>query len=975
MIASTRFRRLMSSGTGFVLFLPTLIKVYCEAEGDPGIREAVEYAFHRFFAVHEEIFVYQTLQVVSGIISQLSADGAWISSRVYHLLSTLKAMPLTSDAAGIRDANRDQEEETALVITADERPQMFLASLRKENKGGTELKTSLSLEIFDKKRFHPDNIIRMLLTVIAHDPTVRRAQYFVRLFRYLVPDLYEASNSARNVLKEAVEALGAIIASKAGKGKGADSIPKSTNLGAENAKPDFMELSKVFGNLSSPCDLQAIRSDYLFIFASYVRCGGAHRDAGLQKALEIAKILLRESSTSPEAIDSVRLFLEQIGESFSKRQDVKYAVALLKEFAIIIRVHGIVLDLSGFLKSLVTLCSAPAFANDKKYSNAVVTEVCSAALEICEMAAQENILSEMKFVPSLVTLLAHSVCLLGSDVIGELEKRDPSPAFLSHIVLPFVFQLRTTAELATQTQWTDSWRQDAHAHAWVRLLSFTLSALQNQHTTSLKSRGSLRRSASFNDELADPSPEVDLETSRGSIRKAKRRPSGQSNAVLSVRLAMAFITLKAVILRGEEDISAVYPGAWLRVAAILRVMLREGGSSFALRLQLPSAPPSPALSPMSSTTFTELVDKSSEKKHKRSSSSTSDVFLSAPIHSSRPSSPARFPSRRNSAQQFPCPRIVDYLLWSLLEFLCLCRSPLCVQLRTFMYERLVPLNEFLQADEIGGGEMSFNAFSRRRSVRPISTIYTRPRYRSGSTATTPDASPRIGPSDPNMFMPSNFPSLHGSPAYADNVNSSPTKRTKGKLQITHLGISAPPPNAFLSPSFVPASTSAESQLSQSQSVESIGQGDMAVDAREALTVTSLRSPSLVRHTFERIRVVQRCLGYSTYLPIPEALTKSEVAMVSKSGTIEGGTGSVTATTSPRTSVILNSDEEPEVQTWTRRKAVTQLMAEAEDLLRAWQVESGVIASGSDAGHRDGTLGVTGSGEGTFDARSSLSTIS
>lgn len=150
---------------------------------------------------------------------------------------------------------------------------------------------------------------------------------------------------------------------------------------------------------------------------------------------------------------------------------------------------------------------------------------------------------------------------------------------------------------------------------------------------------------------------------------------------------------------------------------------------------------------------------------------------------------------------------------------------------------------------------------------------------------------------------------------------------------------------------------------------------MAVDAREALTVTSLRSPSLVRHTFERIRVVQRCLGYSTYLPIPEALTKSEVAMVSKSGTIEGGTGSVTATTSPRTSVILNSDEEPEVQTWTRRKAVTQLMAEAEDLLRAWQVESGVIASGSDAGHRDGTLGVTGSGEGTFDARSSLSTIS
>ncbi|KAL5504188.1 hypothetical protein ACEPAH_8262 [Sanghuangporus vaninii] len=975
MIASTRFRRLMSS-TGFTIFLPTLIKVYCEAEGDPSIREAIEYAFHRFFAIHEEVFVYQALQVVSSMVSQPAADGAWISSRVYHLLSTLKAMPLTNDAAGIRDVNRDQEEETALVITADERPQMFLASLRsKENKDGAEkLKKSLSVEIFDKKRFHPDNVIRMLLTVIAHDHTVRRAQYFVRLFRYLVPDLYDASTSARNVLKEAVEALGSIMVNKANKAKGTEVVPRSSDTGTENSNPDFVDLSKVFGNLSSPCDLQVMRSDFLFIFAAYVRCGGAHRDAGLQKALEIVKILLRESSASPEAVDSVRLFLEQIGESFSKRQDVKYAITLLKEFAIIIRMHGIVLDLSGLLKSLVTLCSAPTFANDKKFSSVVVTQICSAALEICEMAAQENILSDIKFVPSLITLLAHSVCLFGSDVVGELERRDPSPAFLTYVVLPFIFQLRTTAELATQTQWTDSWRQDAHAHAWVRLLSFALATFQNQHGASLKTRGSLRRSPSFKEEAADPSAVVDLETTKGSIRKARRRPSGQSNAVTSVRLAMAFITLKAVILRGEEDISTVFPGAWLRVAAILRSMLRDGNAMFALRLQVPSAPPSPALSPMSSTTFTEFTDKSPEKKHKRSSSTNSDVFLQAPNKSSRPSSPTRFPSRRNSSQQIPCPRIVDYLTWSMLEFLCLRRSPLCVHLRTYMYERVVPLNDFLQSDDSVAGEVGFRNFSRRKSVRPISTIYTRPRYRSGSTATTPDASPRLGPSDPGITMANNLSNLYSSPGYTGiDYNTPTTKRIKGRPPTTHLGISAPPPSTFLSPPIMPASTSADSHLSQSQSVESVGQNDMALDAREALALTVLRSPGLVQRTFERIRIVQRCLGYNTYLPIPEALTKPEVAMLSNPNTFDGGTGNITTSAGPRTTLIMNSDEEPEVQAWTKRKAAMQLMTEAEDLLRAWQVESGVTASGSDTGHKDGPFGTSASAEGNLDARGSLST--
>ena len=121
-----------------------------------------------------------------------------------------------------------------MAITADERPQLFLASLREKGRTNAEkLQSSFSLDIFDNKRFQPDNIVRMVLTVIAHDPTLRRAQYFLRLFRYLVPHLYNASNSARIVLRDGVDALANIITSKMAKKDGMLTKAKPTNEASE----------------------------------------------------------------------------------------------------------------------------------------------------------------------------------------------------------------------------------------------------------------------------------------------------------------------------------------------------------------------------------------------------------------------------------------------------------------------------------------------------------------------------------------------------------------------------------------------------------------------------------------------------------------------------------------------------------------------------------------------------------------------
>ncbi|KAI5116269.1 hypothetical protein M0805_007718 [Coniferiporia weirii] len=979
MIASTRFRRLMSSGTGFTIFLPVLFKIYCEAEGDAGVREAIEYAVHRFYAVHEDIFVYQALQVFSNIVVQSAADGDWVANSAFRLLSTLKSNPSGHDAAGIRDANKAQEEETALAITADERPQMFLASLRKDGKAFAEkLQNSLSAEFFESKRFHPDNIIRMLLTVIAHDPTVKRAEYFLRLFRFLAPHLYDASTSARNVLRDGIDALGAIVTSKAtAKAKATESAQKLSEGSGQIPLADGNFSSSLFENAASPCDVQSMRSDYLLLLVQYVKGGGALRATSLRKSLDLAKLILKESSMSNAAVESVQLFIDRLAETFILRGDPNYAVSILRELAPIISAHGSMLDLTGMLQSLVTLTSQPNFANHPKFSNVVVTQICASALEICEMAAQENILSTLKFRHALITLLTQSVCLLKSDIITELEKRDPSPAFLSGIVLPFILRLRTTAELATDTQWTDSWRQDAHARTWVRLLSYTMAALQSQTSAGLKSsRGSIKRSASF---TSDTVVDADADTTRPTSKKAKRRPSGQSSILTSVRLAMAFVTLKAVVLRGEDDISSIFPGAWVRVGALLRTILRDGNAMFALRGNSSSASASALPSPVASTSFTELIDKTNERsKHRRSSSSDANhsaSFLSTAGRPSRPSSPLNPPPRRNSAQPFPCPRLVDYLTWSLLEFISLRRSPLMIQLRTFMHERAVQLYEALQMREAVSGNASFTGSARTRSsIRPPSTVYAKPRFsmKTNSPTRTPEGSPFLGPSDPNVSFAGNLTSIYGVSGLtgSDNFTSTPMVTT-GRRPIIHLGAGVPPSNSFLSPSFMPSSTSANQNLSYSQSMDDIGQNDIVLDTGQALTVTTLRSPALVRRTYERIRIVQKCLCYHTFLPIPKSLSvHAEVGGDGYARTYSGfgEPGNVSASTSPRTSVLfdMKADPEPEPRVWSKRRAAELLLIEAQDLLRAWQVESAITASSSDASQWEASMSAAASAEGDFD---------
>src|ERR1700729_1232547 len=105
MAASTRFRRLFTSGGGYTLFMPVLVKVYAESELHPGIKLAIEYAVNRFYALHQEAFIFQSLDIIAHVVAVPDIQGDWVAKSVYSLFNTLRKgiSPTTPDAAGIRN--------------------------------------------------------------------------------------------------------------------------------------------------------------------------------------------------------------------------------------------------------------------------------------------------------------------------------------------------------------------------------------------------------------------------------------------------------------------------------------------------------------------------------------------------------------------------------------------------------------------------------------------------------------------------------------------------------------------------------------------------------------------------------------------------------------------------------------------------------------------------------------------------------
>ncbi|KAJ7185784.1 hypothetical protein C8R46DRAFT_937409 [Mycena filopes] len=789
MVASTRFRRLFTTGGGYTLFIPVLIKVYTESEAHHGIRLAIEYAFNRFYALHKEAFVFQSVDSMAAVMSLPDISGDWIAKSVHTLFATLTRSipPSTPDSAAIGGANKLQEREALMFSTADEKPQTFLASLKK---GGAQDNVKVVVDLpeeYETKRLGLDNLVRLFLTVIAHDPTIMRAQQFLRFFRYMTPYLYHASASTRTVLKEGIDALGVILMRPSAKSKAADTPRPPEEPSMASLVSGFPE-SQQPDKTKTPSDSLAMRMDYLLLIVNFSRGGGQVSPPASHRALELVKQMLRESGN--EIRDPISSFLfnytkNSLIRDSSNARTLKAVVAFLVDLSPLVHSYAVTIDFSGIFDVVAELCAEPVYANEPVFCRVVVGQICAPALAACEQAASEKLLFSLPCRSALVALVAQAIALRGADIIGELVQRKPSYEFLAGFILPLALALKT-GEQAVSGVRTEPWHREAYANTWVRLLVYTMAACQQ------------------------PEP-----AARERSKSPDRRQSSTAvNKSPVTTFVAALQVVKVILIRGQNDLSSCLPGIWSRVALFLKTTLDEGSATFALRAARDLSPSSsPIGSPRSSSQFDQ--------------------------GESFPNALSAYFNSPGQGRSLPSPRIVDYALWSFLELICAFRSPLMLQMRLFIQQKVLAVNQELR-------QYTNNASPSRR----VSTAFSKPRRR--SMIPSPEASPLLSPT--HSFVNVSHPSVISldTGRLAGYYQPSSPHDVRGAGRIVHLGPVTKP--------------------DQRRSVSPAG-GRVRMMARS----TKVRSLVLVQATYRRVRLVQSAMGYDREL-LPGAEAPGEDAM-------------------------------------------------------------------------------------------------
>lgn len=814
MTASARFHRLFTSGGGYTLFVPALFKVYAEAESNEGVRRAIEYSINRFYAVHQEAFVFQVLNMLSHVVMLPEVDGPWIAKQIFLLLSTLKddTPVYAADTAGIHGSNKTQEQEALMLRTAEERPQALLTILRRNSGSQGEEKVGFAIpDQYDGAHLSLDNFVRLLLTVIGHDPTIRRAEQFLRLLRLMAPYFYDASPTSRGVLQEGINALSIIfITRSAGKAK----TTENSQIRVEESNHSFSQAAgasiDAFESAKSPSNFVEMKYDYLSLVVEFSKCGGSFVSGALGRILELVKMMLKDSD--PVGNERMASFLGSFAHNIliQNTSDLqpKQLLTFLKEVGPIFKAHAVAADFSKLLEVVLQLVENPVYANQPAFSHVVFDHYCAAGLGVFERLASNGFAFSSPLQPVLVRLLCRAVLLTGADVVSLIEQRPITFEFVAGILYPMALNLPSAAEIASDTRWMEAWRRAAIRRAWVSLVQLAMQACQRQGPTSMSDRS---------EKSSQPEHRRSQEKKRNAV---KHYPAAT--------LTVALQTLKIIVVKAEEELSVSLPSIWVQMGLLLKNVLSTGNARFAMSVQVISMPSSPVQASMG------LKPRTSED---------SDMLT--------PSSP-RDPSSRSHSplpQTYPQPSVTDYLLWSILEFVCRRRSPLMLQMRLFMQEATATLEEELHHQQ---------APAVRRKRASYTSVFAKTPQRSCrmSKSPSPEASPFLSPlrtyHGDVVLTP---PKPERKPGYARSPTT-PGGTEVLEPRIVHLG----PVRNF--------------ELLRQSPTPGLGEGGAKSRWWPMTNSTTIRSAKLVLATYRRVCTVQRIMGHTEMIPVPDDVQES-----------------------------------------------------------------------------------------------------
>lgn len=438
-VCSARFRRVFAS-IGFVGIMRIVYETYVSAHAT--IRDCIEYTCRGIYRIHRDVFVYQLCLAL--------AEDTHDPKAAFDLLASLSVAngPNSGAASGVRGLNERFEVDALVQMFSRSAEVTFSEIGATAEERRVQKAASLNL---GPVTFPRENIIRLLVTVIAVNAASPRAIRLLRLFARLTP--YMTDPKSKALLGDGIDAIGRFIHREK---MGDDGDMHRFLPGEENAVPDWKTASR----------------EYVFLVDAAVKHGCTMSVHATRRLLDIVLNLLHSSTEGISPVAS-----SVLGSLTRTHLAGQNPGEFLRDIAPTYRSTLATVDFSGVLESITDLIRRSQFDLQTHTANVIVQEYVGPVIRLLAFASEESMAFLVPVRSAAVELLAASVFLPGSATLDVLETVASSPGLLASVILPLVLLIDKPREVN---------RDEAYTSFWIRILRCVLRPSDSRPTRNAK---------------------------------------------------------------------------------------------------------------------------------------------------------------------------------------------------------------------------------------------------------------------------------------------------------------------------------------------------------------------------------------------------------------------------------------------------------------------------------------------------------
>lgn len=729
----TRFKRLFVSNRGYSTFLPALFKVFCEVERLSHVRSAIIFAWCRFYAVHEESFVFQMLgTLVPLILSAYEKSvqlGAWMSDNLYNIMHAMHNPPrlgATSDVLGLQlqveldDHERSIQER--IDAASDPMAMPFSTSILKPfGKNVTSSMAPLVVNNYDNRPFHLPNFVKLFLTIIAYDPGSLRAEQFVKMFRHMLPRFCTLGH-LDGLVNEGIIALIDVFlkfsktakpafANATGNAHGGGphiSINIHSILDDRNDRAQSSVRGEAtqhaYGKQWQQNDRLRIKKEFVLLVNQFFKNRGTLNEANHEKMAQIIRIVLRDYASirgSYCATDWIKNYLiDCLHAMVDMRNYTKAFRTLLVQIYGQYRTQWKTVDAADLYEGLAIVLEQGQgkAVNMHDIAGVMKDRFVPLGLMIATRPSEweQGKENHTRFCNALVRLIVAIMENSTQDVLSEIERLSPSVPLLGKVVIPLCLQYDLRWDYGSIAL-VRRFRPEPTSN-WMRLMGYVSKACSQASLLKSKPGGFSLSVLASNMGQTSNSENADATEMAPEAGDLKQTPTSTAHL-----FSLSILAMKAILIRGFKSFDKV-KGSWFQVAFFVKSILIFGQSLKALKPKrsssgrsTPRTPQSPAISPLYPTTPKTIAE--SARSSFQAGASAPEPPLSISV-------------------------LYDYSTWCFLEFVVSYKTPMMLLLREFVHEKLRQLgsssrNSMLNSPGLGG-----------RPHSPATSFHQRPRWRS-----------------------------------------------------------------------------------------------------------------------------------------------------------------------------------------------------------------------------------------------------